>query len=115
VHQLEQAEIRGSIPLSSLQRAAAALNCEVCYVLVPAEPLDQMVRRQALARAARAVAASLSAPMGSEGSEGSEQREPREQPTPDEVAARVETMASELVDRRGLWQNTPRFPTTEPA
>ena len=106
VSQLEQAEVRGSIPLSSLERAAAALNCRVCYALVPAEPLEQMVRRQALVRAARVVAASLSA---------SHEGQERQKPTQDEVAARVEAMASELVDRRGLWQVPRLAPPTEPA
>jgi predicted DNA-binding mobile mystery protein A len=115
VHQFEQAEVRGSIPLSTLQRVAAALNSRVCYVLVPVEPLERMVRRQALARAAWVVAASLSASQARQESQGGQGSEDREQAPLDVVAAQVEAMASELVDRRGLWQVPPRFPPTEPA
>lgn len=100
VSQLERAEVRRSIPLSSLERMATALKCRLYYVLVPDEALDQIVRRQALDLAARAVAASLSSDRISE--EG-------DQPTPDEVAARVESLAYDLVDRRGLWRDTDRM------
>ncbi len=79
---------------------ATALKCRLYYVLVPDEALDQIVRRQALDLAARAVAASLSSDRISE--EG-------DQPTPDEVAARVESLAYDLVDRRGLWRDTDRM------
>ncbi len=33
--------------MSVLNRTAEALNCRLAYVLVPKEPLDHMVRRQA--------------------------------------------------------------------
>jgi predicted DNA-binding mobile mystery protein A len=129
VSQLEQAEVQGSIPLSSLQRAAAALNCQICYAFVPDEPLEQMVRRQAVEQAARAVAASLSAARRSEAGETGEKGEKGEkgeegelgeesgteaQPDVDEVAARVEALAHELVDRRGLWRLPRRYSPTEP-
>jgi predicted DNA-binding mobile mystery protein A len=118
VSQLEQAEVHGSIPLSSLERAAAALNCRVCYAFVPDEPLEQMVRRQAFEQAARVVRASLSVARSSgEGDQGEKADEAGEgaQPADDEVAARIEALAHDFVDRRGLWQLPPRYPPTEPA
>ena len=48
VAQLERAEASGSIQLSTMRNAAAALGCSLWYVLVPDEPLELMVQRQAL-------------------------------------------------------------------
>ncbi|HEY6472487.1 MAG TPA: helix-turn-helix domain-containing protein, partial [Acidimicrobiales bacterium] len=49
---LERAEVKGSLQLSTLSRAAKALNCRLLYVLVPDEPLEDMVFRQAYLKAA---------------------------------------------------------------
>jgi predicted DNA-binding mobile mystery protein A len=106
VSQLEQAEVHGSIPLASLERAATALHCRVCYALVPVEPLEQLVRRQAHEQATKVVAAWMSAPSGTEGQGPA---------NPDDVAARVEALADELLDRRGLWQSWRTTLPTEPA
>jgi Fic-DOC domain mobile mystery protein B len=51
VSQIERSEELGSIRLDTLERAAQALNCQVRYVFVPNEPLEQMVQRQARLRA----------------------------------------------------------------
>ena len=52
VSSLERSEADGTIRLSTLRRAAEALNCEVAYVLIPRRPLDELVneRARALAR-----------------------------------------------------------------
>ena len=49
---IEQAEARGTITLSSLEKAAQALDCRLVYVLVPRKPLEALVedRAQALAK-----------------------------------------------------------------
>lgn len=47
VLKLEKAEIDGSVTLASLRKAAEALGCEFVYALVPREPLEDMVRKQA--------------------------------------------------------------------
>jgi len=44
---LEHSEAAGAINLKTLQRAADALNCTLVYALVPNEPLEQMVQKQA--------------------------------------------------------------------
>ena len=63
---LELSEIRGTISLQSLKRAAEMLGCDVVYAFVPRQPLDEMVREQAMSvleqaghnqRAAKRVAA----------------------------------------------------------
>jgi predicted DNA-binding mobile mystery protein A len=47
VVELEQAEADRSVTLKSLERAAEALNCRLVYALVPNEPLETRVQRQA--------------------------------------------------------------------
>jgi predicted DNA-binding mobile mystery protein A len=44
---MEKAEQRGAISMETLERAAEALNCKLVYVLVPNEPLEDMLRSQA--------------------------------------------------------------------
>ncbi|MDR1988706.1 MAG: mobile mystery protein A [Acidobacteriaceae bacterium] len=44
---LERSEERGSISLTTLQRAALALDCTLVYALIPNTPLDTTVRARA--------------------------------------------------------------------
>lgn len=57
VSQIERAEKDGSIHLSTLARAAEALNCRVVYFLSPDESLEQMVWRQAFLKASEEIGA----------------------------------------------------------
>src|SRR5580704_8929912 len=43
----ERTEAKGDISLTTLQRYAAALGCELSYVLVPKRPLKEMVEERA--------------------------------------------------------------------
>jgi predicted DNA-binding mobile mystery protein A len=43
---MESSEHKQTIQLDTLRRAAAALNCDLVYALVPREPLQAMVDRQ---------------------------------------------------------------------
>lgn len=56
VARIEASEQRETIQLDTLRRAAAALDCELVYALVPRQPLQQAVehRRQKLVRALNA-------------------------------------------------------------
>jgi predicted DNA-binding mobile mystery protein A len=47
VIQFQNSEVAGSIRLVTLRRVAEALECRVLYVLVPNEPLEHVVLRQA--------------------------------------------------------------------
>ena len=49
--ELEAAELKGSITLNRLQKAADALGCDLAYTIVPRKPLETMVSEQALRRA----------------------------------------------------------------
>jgi len=51
VNRLEANELKGTITIASLSKAAEALGCELQYVLVPRKPLRDMVAEQALKRA----------------------------------------------------------------
>ena len=44
---MEKAEAKGSIQLSSLKRTAEAMNCTLVYALVPNESLEVFIQRRA--------------------------------------------------------------------
>jgi predicted DNA-binding mobile mystery protein A len=46
VHKLEKSEMEDSISLASLRKAAAALDCELHYVLIPRTPLETKLKDQ---------------------------------------------------------------------
>lgn len=50
---MESNEKKGTITLASLRNAADGLGCDLQYVLVPRQPLEQMVAEQALRRASQ--------------------------------------------------------------
>jgi predicted DNA-binding mobile mystery protein A len=47
VSETERTEARGDVTLATLQRYAAALDCEVVYALVPKRPLEDMIEERA--------------------------------------------------------------------
>ena len=47
VYEIEKSEPLGSISLSSLRRAANALDCELVYALVPRQPLETVIEQRA--------------------------------------------------------------------
>ncbi len=50
---MEQSEVKGTIELATLRRAAEALDCTLVYVLIPNKPLAATVRERARAFARR--------------------------------------------------------------
>lgn len=44
---IEQAETKGTLTLSSLEKAAQALDCRLVYALVPRQPLEDLVEERA--------------------------------------------------------------------
>jgi hypothetical protein len=103
VDQLEEAEVGRTIPMSTLDRVAAALGCRVRYFFVPDEPFDRMVRQQALRRATAVIgAARRRNPVAHAG----------ETMFAEMLSVRIAALADDLVDRRGLWRvEPPRLPT----
>src|SRR5580658_10310634 len=93
VSQIERSEELGSIRLDTLERAAQALNCQVRYVFVPNEPLEEMVQRQARLRAQAEVDA-VTHTMALED----------QVPEPGVLDSLVKEMAERFVDERHLWE-----------
>lgn len=50
---MEQSEVKGTIELATLRRAAEALDCTLVYALIPNKPLGATVRERARAFARR--------------------------------------------------------------
>jgi predicted DNA-binding mobile mystery protein A len=94
VVELEQAEADRSVTLKSLERAADALGCRVVYALVPNEPLDTRVQRQAEAVAHQHMAAA-----------GHSMRLEDQGTAPAVEAREITRLAAELLARRParLW------------
>ncbi len=89
--QLEQREREGTIQLNQLQDIARHLGCDLVYALVPREPLEKTVRRQA-----RKVAlAQLSAVQRTMQLEG------QETPITDE---RIGDYIDRHIDEKDLWE-----------
>lgn len=53
---LEQDEVRAAVTLKTLSRAAQALDCTLVYVLMPNQPLEEMVQKRANRVAAERIA-----------------------------------------------------------
>lgn len=47
VSTIEQRERKGTITLETMERVAQALNCKLVYCLVPLEPLEKILEKQA--------------------------------------------------------------------
>jgi predicted DNA-binding mobile mystery protein A len=93
---IEQAEVDDAVLLSTLRRAAAALNCRLVYFLVPDEPLEYMVLRQAYLKASEELAtySSVASESGSPVTEA-------------ESEEWLEMRTLQLVDHGGLWRQAP--------
>ncbi len=92
ISQIERAERERTLTLDTLERVADALGCQVEYVLVPRQPLNDTVWHQARTKAAREIAA-VDHTMALE-----DQR-----PDAASTRARIDEAASYYVDKRGLW------------
>ena len=92
ISQIERAERERTLTLDTLERVADALGCQVEYVLVPRQPLNDTVWAQARTKAAREIAA-VDHTMALE-----DQR-----PDAESTRARIDEAARHYVDKRGLW------------
>ena len=95
VSQMEHSEVRDTITLDTLRRAANALNCDLVYLLEPRTSLDEAVREQAHKKAARHLA-----PLAHHS------RLEDQALSDDDEAAQLEEFATLFVDRKGLWSET---------
>jgi predicted DNA-binding mobile mystery protein A len=92
IAQLEASEADGTARLESLQRAAAALNCDLVYFLIPRTSLEEMTVAQARRKAAAHLA-------------GVAHHGRLEDQEVDTAAAadELDLLAEQLIDHRGLW------------
>jgi predicted DNA-binding mobile mystery protein A len=89
---IETSEVRGSITLDTLRRAAQALDCALVYALVPRESLEQMVMSRAREVAAKDMAA-LDHTMALE----------KQSVEPAERDAQIDAYVREEINLRRLW------------
>jgi len=94
VTQLEQSELNWGVRLDSLRRAAAAMDCELVYALVPRTSLEETVHRRAQLLAERDLAA-VDRSMRLEG----------QAVGADELRQRVGDYAARLVADGRLWDD----------
>ena len=96
VTQLERAEREGTIGLQSLERAAQALHAKLVYALVPIEPLEDVVRRQAHLKAIAEIAEDSRVVHFVFGESLSR--------SPEADEAQINVLAHHLIDSHGLWR-----------
>ena len=92
---LERNEVQGGIKLDTLRRAAAALDSELFYVLVPRTSLEESVRTQARRKAARHLE-----PVAHHSRLEDQALEA------DAAASELDDFAERFIDHRGLWSNS---------
>lgn len=92
ISQIERAERERSLTLHTLDRVAAGLGCRVEYVLVPHDPLDDMVRTQARAKAA-ATLRDVDHTMALED----------QQLESASASRQIDSATALYIDKRGLW------------
>lgn len=92
VADLERSELRGTIQLNTLQRAANALECDLVYTFRPRRSLDETVRTQARWKAAQHL------------NRVAHHSRLEDQTVADAAAAvELDELTTRFIDRRGLW------------
>jgi len=91
---LEQSEGRSAIQLDTLERAAAAMECELVYAIVPRTSLEEIVQARARDKA-RQQLATVEHHSRLEDQSTSEA----------DLEAQINEVAADLIDRRGLWRD----------
>ena len=92
--EFEQGEQRSTIQLDTLERVAAAMDCELVYAIVPRTSLEETVQSRAHDKA-RQVLATVEHHSRLEDQSVSDA----------DLAAQIDEVAADLIDRRGLWRD----------
>ncbi len=97
IAELEKREAEGSVTLAALEKAAAALNCDVVYALVPRQELSVTIREQARKRAEETL-----------GKVAHTMRLESQDVEPDELRRQVEDVASDWTSdwSRSIWDSS---------
>jgi predicted DNA-binding mobile mystery protein A len=93
VARMENSEASDRIRLDTLRRAAAALDCDLVYALVPRHRLEEMVDQQAVRRASQLVNA-VDHSMALES----------QRVAPETTSDQIREYAERLRDESGLWR-----------
>ena len=93
INALEQSEASETIRLETLRKAAAALDCQLIYALVPNKPLENIVAERARAKAREAIGG-ISHSMAMEDQKVSG----------DELEERIAIFIAETLRDRDLWE-----------
>lgn len=92
INALEQSEASQTIRLETLRKAAAALDCQLVYALVPNKPLEDMVAERARVKALEAIGG-VSHSMAMED----------QKVLDDDLEERIQIFISETLRDRDLW------------
>ena len=95
VNALEQSEASETARLETLRKAAAALNCQLVYALVPNRPLTETVATRARAKALEAIG-------GVSHSMAMEDQSVRD----DDLEERIRIFIAETLRDRDLWDDS---------
>jgi predicted DNA-binding mobile mystery protein A len=94
VARLEANERAGTIQLDTLRRAAAELDCELVYALVPRRPLEGVVLEQARKRATAQIALVEHTMLLED-----------QVPSQSALQGMIDDSIAEIIDRPGLWND----------
>jgi predicted DNA-binding mobile mystery protein A len=94
IAQLERSEVKASVRLETLRRAADALDCDLVYALVPRVGLQESVRRQSKLHATKVIAR-VDRTMQLEG----------QGLTPLQLRQRLDHYAAAVLESNALWDD----------
>jgi len=91
---LERSEGRSTIQIDTLERAAAAMECELVYAIVPRTSLEGIIQTRARDKARQQLA-----------TVEHHSRLEDQSVSETDLEAQIDELAAELIDRRGLWRD----------
>lgn len=97
IHAMETSENLGTISVNTLKKNGAALGCSVFVALIPHDPLEEIVKKQAQ-KVARRLVEQIVHTMALE----------KQQPHRDFIERQIEELASELIQRgdKCIWDES---------
>ncbi len=91
VQQIEKREVSGQVPLETMRRIAAAMECEVVYALVPKQELGDFLKKKAAAKATRIIR------------EADVHMTLEDQRVSEDIKDRIDRIAEDLLAKGDIW------------
>jgi len=91
---LERSEGRSTIQIDTLERAAAAMECELVYAIIPRTSLEEIIQTRAHEKARQQLA-----------TVEHHSRLEYQSISETDLEAQINEAAAALIDRRGLWRD----------